>query len=269
MEKINNIENISNLKENKIVCSKDAVEMRNTNICFEGKGNILYLESGGRLVGCNIIFGGNDSIVYISASRSNICININIFNQSSCYIGKNCYFNSTLNISCSERKNVIIGDNCLFSFGIFLRTSDPHLIYDSNSHKRRNESKSIYIGDHVWVGQNTTILKGTKIGSGSIIGAMGLVTGILKSNCSYGGNPVKTIATDIFWKGDCVHKWTESDTENNDFYYGDDFIYEGENGEKHYTVIEEKLNRCIDSNQRMECIINFIVNFKYKNRFSI
>jgi len=46
-----------------------------------------------------------------------------------------------------------------------------HLIYDVESHKHVSSSKSTFTGDHVWVGINATIWKGTQIGSGAIIGA--------------------------------------------------------------------------------------------------
>ena len=59
----------------------------------------------------------------------------------------------------------------MFSVGIWLRISDPHLIYDSFTHTRINPTKSIYIGDHVWVGQDVLILKDSYVGSGSILAA--------------------------------------------------------------------------------------------------
>lgn len=64
---------------------------------------------------------------------------------------------------------------------------------------RINNSKSIYIGDHVWIGQNALILKNTQIGSGSIIGAMSLVSHKkVASNCVYAGNPAQKIKENIF-----------------------------------------------------------------------
>lgn len=75
------------------------------------------------------------------------------------YIGKNNYFNGKLNLILSERKHIVIGDDGLFSFGIWLRTADPHLIYSCETHERINPSKNILIGDHVWIGQGSLVLK--------------------------------------------------------------------------------------------------------------
>ena len=86
------------------------------------------------------------------------------------------YFNDVVNVILSESKNVVVGNGCLFSIGNWLRVADPHLIYNADTMKRINFSKSIYIGDHVWIGQNSLVLKGTQIGSGSIVAAGSLTT---------------------------------------------------------------------------------------------
>lgn len=56
------------------------------------------------------------------------------------------------------------------------------IIYDSDFHRLNNKdgkvmnpSIPVIIGDHVWIGTNVMILKGTEIGSNSVIGANTLV----------------------------------------------------------------------------------------------
>lgn len=83
--------------------------------------------------------------------------------------------------------------------GIWIRNADPHLIYDINTKKRINNTKSIFIGDHVWLGQSVIILKGTQIASGSIVGAMGLVSEtMIPSNECWGGVSAKRIRGGVF-----------------------------------------------------------------------
>ena len=56
----------------------------------------------------------------------------------------------------------------------------------------------------MWIGQHVYFLKGTQIGSGSIIGAKSLVAGKkIKSNTIYAGNPAKLIRKDVFYDRDC------------------------------------------------------------------
>ncbi|MBJ6958659.1 acyltransferase, partial [Vibrio cholerae] len=77
--------------------------------------------------------------------------------------------------SCRESDTtLIIGSECMFSRNVKLMTSDGHDILRDG--KRINPAKSIYIGSHVWLADNVTILKGVSIGSGSIVGINSTVT---------------------------------------------------------------------------------------------
>lgn len=49
------------------------------------------------------------------------------------------------------------------------------------------------IGNDVWIGQNATILPGTQIGDGAIIGACSVVSGIVDPYTIVAGNPAKPI----------------------------------------------------------------------------
>jgi len=49
----------------------------------------------------------------------------------------------------------------------------------------------VSIGDQVFIGAHTTILKGVTIGENSIIGACSLVVNDIPSNEIWGGNPAK------------------------------------------------------------------------------
>ena len=48
-------------------------------------------------------------------------------------MGSDNYLNGTLNVIVSEERHVLIGSGGLYSFGIFIRTADPHLVYDSTT----------------------------------------------------------------------------------------------------------------------------------------
>jgi len=81
-------------------------------------------------------------------------------------------------------------------------------MYNTETKERLNQSKSIVIDDHVWVGQNVFILKGSKVGSGSIIGARSIVPGKrLVSNALYAGTPVRKLRDKVFFPRDSVHSY--------------------------------------------------------------
>ena len=74
-------------------------------------------------------------------------------------------------------------------------------------------SKSIVIGDHVWIGQNSLILKGTYVGSGAIIGANSVVSGKkIGSNSIWAGNPVKELRKGIYWLRTSSKNWGMEET---------------------------------------------------------
>ena len=57
------------------------------------------------------------------------------------------------------------------------------------------------IGNEVWICCDSTILKGSSIPDGSIIGAKSLVNKKFgKTNCLYAGNPASLKKENISWK---------------------------------------------------------------------
>jgi len=243
----------------------------NSKIIFKGTNNILYFaQSGITLKDSTIDFQGSNSVVFLCENTNTYLVKLSIYNDSVCYIGKNCYINNHLQMIISERKHVIIGNDGLFSTNCCFRTADPHLMYDCESNTRINHSNSIYIGDHVWLGQQALLLKGTQIGSGSIIGAMSVVSNkIIPSNCSFAGNPVKLVRAGVFFSKNCVHKYSVADTqktENGDF--AREFIYTyDQNQYIPFNVIDSTMDTISQPSERLEYLISTIYNNNYKNRF--
>ncbi|MBC6720505.1 hypothetical protein [Treponema sp. Marseille-Q4130] len=65
-----------------------------------------------------------------------------------------------------------------------------------------NDDKPVYIGSHVWIGCRNTILKGSYIPKDVIIAANSTVAKKLKkSNCIYGGTPVRLLKENVEWEG--------------------------------------------------------------------
>lgn len=258
---------LSNL-ENDNVFMGTLPEMVNSSINFNGKNNILFCENNVKLVNASINFKADNAIVYLSESRHGYKINLTVHNDSVFYMGKNNYINNTVNIILSEQKHLFFGNGCLISTGIWIRNADPHLIYDCESKKRINPTKSIFIGDHVWLGQSAMLLKGTQIDSGSIIGAMSVVSGKkIGHNESWAGNPVKKIKGGLFWRDPCVHTWTAEKAEENDRFDKKDFIYKHKSREYiSFDEIDKHLDASCASEKRLEYLKKISAN-NDKNRF--
>ncbi len=86
----------------------------------------------------------------------------------------------------------------MFSRNVKIMTSDGHDILENS--KRINYAKDINIGNHVWLADNTTILKGVTIGDNSIIGINSTVTKSVPINSIAAGNPAKVVKSSIYWE---------------------------------------------------------------------
>jgi acetyltransferase-like isoleucine patch superfamily enzyme len=139
-------------------------------VVFKGKALIGY--GGSIAVGENgeLIFGTN----FILTARSSIVA----FNK------------------------VTFGDDCLLSWDVLIMDTDFHSIRTSIG-KVLNVPKEIQIGNHVWVGCRSLILKGVTIPDNCIIGANShLHKSLEKENGIYVGNPIKLVSEDITWDYD-------------------------------------------------------------------
>lgn len=151
--------------------------LKNASIHFAGSGNTFYCEENVTLEGCTLRFLGNNAVIYLGSNKHPYKLAADINNDVVLHMGRNNYMNQLMRIILSEQRHCFIGNSGVFSTNIYIRNSDPHLIYDCKKRFRINPTKSVYIGDHVWIGQGALILKGTQIDSGSIIGAMSVVAG--------------------------------------------------------------------------------------------
>lgn len=244
--------------------------LKNSHIVFNGSNNILVVDDGVEIVNSTIKINGDNSVCYIRPQKTPLYADFTVNGGCCVFIGKNTYTNGKLYLIASERQNILIGDDGLFSFGIWIRTADPHLLYDCESKERINPSMSVLIGDHVWVGQNALILKGTHIGSGSIIGAASVVSHkTVGSNCAAVGNPTKVIKSGVFFTKDCVHNWSKEKTDNSQVNNTDKWTYKKDKTTKDLTKIDEKIKSFHTADEKLEEVKKFFVDNKDKNRFFI
>ncbi|MFC4269733.1 acyltransferase [Polaribacter marinivivus] len=110
-------------------------------------------------------------------------------------IGKNVGMSSVA-IVCSKKivfgDNVRVGGNTVFYDTDFhsLKYNDRISIPENKDHIK---VKPIYIGNNVFIGGHSLILKGSSIGQNSIVGAGSVVAGNIPSNEIWAGNPARFI----------------------------------------------------------------------------
>lgn len=258
------------ISDNRIIADAQKSSINNSKIIFNGSGNILVVEDGVNLNSSTVLFNGSNAVCYISASKHPYYINLTVNNNSCIFFGRDSYINGTMTLITSEQQNIIIGNEGLFSFGIFIRTADPHLIYDCASGKRINPSKSVFIGDHVWIGQNVLILKGSAVGSGAIVGGAALLSNkAIPSNTACGGNPAKIIRHGVFFSKECVHTWTNAQTEKYETMNTDRYIYSNDADTVSMQKIDSDLKACKNADERLAVARKYLVDTSGKNRFFI
>ncbi|MFN8253129.1 MAG: hypothetical protein U0V75_14770 [Ferruginibacter sp.] len=97
---------------------------------------------------------------------------IRILDTGQIYFGEN--FITTAETSFISRKKISIGNDCLFSWEILLMDTDFHNITNETG-AVTNPDKEIIIGNKVWLGCRTTVLKGASIPDRCIVAAGSVV----------------------------------------------------------------------------------------------
>lgn len=173
--------------------------LKNVQVQFFGKNNHVKLHEQSNLKNSFIEFKGNNSSFTIG-QQTGISGTFRLGFGCHISIGNNTTSTNAVWVTCAEQTSITIGDDCMFATNNQIRTDDSHAIYDVNTGKRVNPSKNIVIGNHVWVAYGATILGGSHIGNGSVIGAYSLVKKEVPNNCVVAGIPAKIIKKDIFWE---------------------------------------------------------------------
>ena len=96
--------------------------------------------------------------------------------------------------------SINIGARCMIADNVDVWATDSHPIVDRESGNLLNTSSSILIADHVWIGKSASVLKGVKVGQGSVIGMKSVVTHDVEPYSLYVGVPAKKIKGSIMWE---------------------------------------------------------------------
>ncbi len=154
-----------------------------TKIKFNSVGSRPYVWGNPVIHNFGKIIAGNNFKIHSFASRCSIGIapGAKLIIKDHVFINNGCWIHSYNSINIGS--NVKIGPYCI------LLSGDGHL----NDYGLEESPEEITLEDNVWLGARTTVLKGVKIGSNSIIGAGSVITKDIPSNCMAAGNPAKVL----------------------------------------------------------------------------
>lgn len=141
------------------------------NVKFEDYSEIHGLTSNGLIFGDNVTIGRGTMIRPSSYYGKDLGFGLIMGSNSS--IGPNSY------VGCSGK--IIIGKNVMFGPRCSLFAENHNFSNINSTIKSQGVSnKGIIVEDDCWIGSNTIILDGVRIGRGSVIGAGTLVTKDIK-----------------------------------------------------------------------------------------
>lgn len=111
-------------------------------------------------------------------------------------VGKNVFINENTRIMVS--KKIEIGDNSILGWNVNILDNDRHNVFYDDI--QQETTKEIIIKNNVWVGFNSSILKGVTIGEGAIIASNSVVTKDVPPYTLMAGVPAKIIKKNVKWK---------------------------------------------------------------------
>lgn len=195
---------------------------------YSSNNNIYIIKDGIKkkvdsILGLDIQFDGNNNNIEIQVPFQFYNSKITLESGCNIKIGPTKHFCQNMTFRCKNNSQLLIGsdysmcgghiimdedliikigNDCMFSAQIYIRAGDGHTIYENTTKEILNkpEKDCITIGNHVWLGSTTTILKNTKIANNTVVARKAVVTKNFNEEfVVIAGNPAKVIKSGINW----------------------------------------------------------------------
>lgn len=150
---------------------------------WKGKGGIVLHERASLRIRGNVVIG-DGVIIEVHAGA---CLEI----------GAETFINPNARVIALE--SVRIGSDCAVAWDVQIMDGDRHFFLDPEGRREKN-TEPIWIGDQVWIGARSLILKGTRIEKGAVIGAGSVVSGHIAAGAVAAGNPARVIREGVRWE---------------------------------------------------------------------
>lgn len=171
---------------------------KSVNIDLRAKNSDFVFAATSKVDGLTLVdYGGNNLITLGDSSKLNGLIKIG--RNCKLSIGKNFSTTGGMKLHLSESSNIFIGDNCMFGIDVNIYNHDYHPIFSEVTGERLNFSSSVILENDVWLANKTTVLKGVRICSGSVIGIGSIVSKDIPASSIAVGNPAKVVKSGIKW----------------------------------------------------------------------
>ena len=112
-------------------------------------------------------------------------------------IGDRTYVGNRTSISAVQ--SIHIGADCRIGYDCWIVDNDHHSFVFAPGSAPLPPYGSVVVGDHVWIGHHSLVLKGASIGEGSVVGAGSVVRGRIAPHSLVIGNPARRIGWTEGW----------------------------------------------------------------------
>jgi maltose O-acetyltransferase len=149
---------------------------------------VLFLGQGTIVIGRNVEFGWRTSVSFYSG----YCHVEAGPPESVIEFGEDAQVNNNAYIK-SEGPGIRIGPRALIGSFVEIFDSDFHDLHPERRRGGRPRMAPVELGENVFVGDGSKILKGVTVGAHSVIGAGSVVTSAIPEGVIAAGNPARVI----------------------------------------------------------------------------
>ena len=187
---------------------KEIIRVDNSKI-IPYKNAVINIEIGARIyieIGCNLLKGSREetrirlreNAVWGSNGGCKVSYGSTIEILKGALLDSK-YFMVNSNSILIAAKKISLGQDVMIARNVVIYDSDFHEIYYEGI--KGNRSKDVIIGEHVWIGTNSMILKGVNLKKGCVVAANTIVTENVESENLIGiKSEIKCINNQIQWK---------------------------------------------------------------------
>jgi acetyltransferase-like isoleucine patch superfamily enzyme len=105
-------------------------------------------------------------------------------------LGEGTHLNNGI-VLIGDGPGITVGKRCLFGPGVHIYDSDFHALNPVERDAQEPRRALVAIEDDVFIGSGAIILKGVRVGAGSVVGAGAVVTADVTAGMTVAGNPAR------------------------------------------------------------------------------
>lgn len=106
-------------------------------------------------------------------------------------IGADCFIGMGCVITC--KSGIDIGDDALIAEHVTIRDQDHAFPAGARIREAGFDTSPVTIGSDVWLAAKSSVLKGSRIGGGCVVGAHAVVKGVVPGNSVVAGIPARLV----------------------------------------------------------------------------